>query len=337
MSVAQNRGIRELKTNVIHALKERGISGEYTGGAIDETVKLAIIGRPNVGKSSLVNAITGERRMIVKDLPGTTRDSVDTEIIRDGNRFLLIDTAGIRRSGKIGTRNIENWSVMRSEKAIERCDVVALVIDAYEGITAQDQHIAGLALEYAKGVILVFNKWDKVLAKPGIDGNTIMNRYMDYIQKTFNFLSYAMPIFTSAIDGKRIDNILETAYRIRQERLKRVKTSTFNDFIEEMVYRHPPTGNRKSHKPKIYYGSQVEIDPPKFLLSVNNATHFHFSYARYLENKIRENFGFEGTPIRLEYKSRESIYKNKTAKLDPAKKGKRIEEEKAPETDDFDE
>lgn len=162
-----------------------------------------------------------------------------------------------------------------------------------------------------KGIILVLNKWDKVLAKPGVNTSTILDRYMVYLSKKFDFLSYAPVVFASAIEGRRIDLVLEYAQKIFAERSKRVKTGVFNQFLAQITYDHAPTGNRKSHKPKIYYGSQVDVNPPKFMISVNNADHFHFSYTRYIENKIREFFGFEGTPIDIELRSRKSIYKNK--------------------------
>lgn len=187
-------------------------------------MKLAIIGRPNVGKSSLVNAISGEVRSIVKDMPGTTRDSIDTIIEFQGEEICLIDTAGIRRSGKIGNANIEQWSVMRAERSIERADVVAVVIDAFDGVTHQDEVIVGKAIEAKKGIILVLNKWDKVLNKPNVGRDTILDRYMEYLAKKFDFLSYAPVVFTQAIEAKRIDLVLEHAQNIKKEREKRVKT-----------------------------------------------------------------------------------------------------------------
>jgi GTPase len=276
----------------------------------DEVIKIAIIGRPNVGKSSIVNAITGQNRVMVLDMPGTTRDSIDTVFEHNREKVVLIDTAWIRRSGKIGARNIEDWSVMRSERAIERADVAVIVIDANEGITGQDQAIVGKALELAKGLILVFNKWDLVLARKDVDGSEDRETgYLKYLARKFEFIDYVEPVFTSATTGFRIDQILDLAFVIREERRKRVKTGVFNKFIEQIAYKHPPSGNRKSHKPKIYYGSQVGIEPPKFLISVNNEKHFHFSYPRYIDNQIREHFGFRGTPIIIELKGRESLFK----------------------------
>ena len=310
VSAVQNRGFGELKARVAIELKKKWF-GYAPDATYEGMLKLAIIGRPNVGKSSLVNAIAGETRSIVKDFAGTTRDAIDTVITFQEQEICLIDTAGIRRAGKIGSANIEQWSVMRAERSIERADVVAVVIDAYEGIAHQDEHIVGEAMKAKKGIILVVNKWDKVLAKPDIDTTTILDRYMVYLSKKFDFLSYAPVVFTSAIENRRIDLVLEHALQIRKEREKRVKTGVFNKFLEQITYDHAPTGNRKSHKPKVYYGSQVDINPPKFLISVNNADHFHFSYIRYIENKIREIFGFEGTPIEIEMRSRKSMFKPK--------------------------
>lgn len=363
-STAHDRGLDILKLAMVHNLKENGLDyeeAEYNDGVL----KLAIIGRPNVGKSSLINALTGTNRAMVRDMPGTTRDSIDSIIEWNGEKIVLIDTAGIRRSGKIGSANLEQWSVMRSERSITRADLVAIVIDADEGITSQDKHVVERALEEKKGIILVCNKWDKILARPTVQtleereaqraldkakyeaekekkmkgrgnklpplpesplkshnrapemssiderysGSTIMNRYIEYINQEFDFISYVTPIFTSAIDGKRVDAILDIAFKIRDERNKRVKTGVFNDFLSQITYQHAPTGNRKAHKPKIYYGSQVDVNPPKFMISVNNESHFHFSYKRYIENRIREFFGFAGTPINVELKGRESIFK----------------------------
>ena len=323
-SPMQNRGLRDLLAATATTLRGLGFDAKSDAEVEDpDMLKLSIIGRPNVGKSSLVNAISGETRSIVKDMPGTTRDSIDTIVKFNGEEILLIDTAGIRRAGKIGSANIEQWSVLRAERAIDRADVVAVVIDAFEGVTHQDEHIVGEAMKAKKGIILVLNKWDKVLNKPNIGRETILDRYMHYLSKKFDFLSYAPVVFTQAIEGKRIDLVLEHAQKIFAERQKRVKTGVFNKFLDQITYEHAPTGNKKSHKPKIYYGSQVDVNPPRFVISVNNAEHFHFSYTRYIENKIREFFGFEGTPIDLELRSRTSIYKNKDKDAD------HIEDEKA--------
>ncbi len=307
-SVAHRKWIDELKELVVSKLKSfwfENVEDDY-----DESfLKLAIIWRPNVGKSSIVNAITGENRVMVRDMPWTTRDSVDSTFVYNDTKFVLIDTAWIRRSWKIWSQNIEDWSVLRSERSIERADVVAVVHDAFEWITAWDQHIVQKAIEAKKWIILVVNKWDKVLAKKWIDKEKIMDEYMYYLKQKFDFLPFVTPVFTSAVTWKRLDEILETAMNIKSERMKRVKTSVFNNFLEQITYKHPPTWNKKSHKPKVYYGSQVDTNPPKFLISVNNPGHFHFSYTRYIENKIREFFWFYGTPIEIEMKWRESLFK----------------------------
>ncbi|PID84168.1 ribosome biogenesis GTPase Der [Candidatus Gracilibacteria bacterium] len=310
VSAVQNRGFRILKDEIAKILKKEGY-GFQESDVKGDILKIALIGRPNVGKSSLINAISGKGVSLVQDESGTTRDAIDTIIEFEGEKICMIDTAGIRRSGKIGKANIESWSVIRSERAIARADVVAIVIDAFEGVTHQDEHLVGEAIKAQKGIILVFNKWDKVLAKPDIDGDTILNRYMQYLSNKFDFISYAPVVFSSAINGKRIDLILQHAQKIKKERNKRVKTGIFNKFLEQIVYEHAPTGNKKSHKPKVFYGSQVEVNPPRFVISVNNADHFHFSYKRYIENQIREVFGFEGTPIDIELKSRKSMFKSK--------------------------
>ena len=307
-SVIHGRGLRDLADHVATYLKSKGLDYDEPQYA-DEVLKMAIIGRPNVGKSSLINAMTGEDRVMVRDMPGTTRDAIDTEIEHNGEKIVLIDTAGIRRAGKIGVANIEDWSVLRSERAIERCDVAVIVMDADEGITGQDQAIVGKAIEARKGLIFVFNKWDKVLARPDTDKGAIDERYRRYVANRLNFCDYAEALFTTAIDGKKIDDVLDIALAIKKERRKRVKTAVFNEFLEQVTMQHAPTGNRKSHKPKVYYGSQVDIEPPRFVISVNNENHFHFSYPRYLENRIREHFGFAGTPIEIELRGRVSIFK----------------------------
>lgn len=307
-SVSHRKGIIELKDLIAQNLKKQwfeNIEENYD----DSFIKLAIIGRPNVGKSSIINAITWEDRVMVRDMPGTTRDSVDTVFEFQDRKFVLIDTAWIRRSGKIGNQNIEDWSVIRSERAIERADVVAIVIDWFDWITAWDQHIVAKALEEKKWIVIVINKWDKVLTKPGIDKDKIMDEYMGYMKMKFEFLPFVAPIFTSAVTGKRLDEILESAVKIKDERQKRVKTWVFNNFLEQIIYKHPPTWNKKSHNPKIYYWSQVDINPPKFLISVNRPEIFHFSYKRYIENKIREFFGFRWTTIEIEMKWRQSLFK----------------------------
>lgn len=303
VSVSHNSWITEVKEFVAKFLTSKGLN--YEQEEIDDSyVKLAMVGRPNVGKSSLVNAITWKNRVMVQDMSWTTRDSIDTKFKFNDTDFVLIDTAWVRRLSKVWVRNIEDWSVMRTDRAILRADVIAVIIDWFDWIVNQDLSIISKALEENKWLVIVINKWDKVLAKPGVEKEKMMNRYIDYLKSKIEFLPWVSVIFTSALDRKRVDEILEAAINIKIERYKRVKTWIFNNFMEQVIYKHPPTGNKKSHSPKIYYWAQVDVNPPKFVLTVNNPNHFHFSYKRYLENRIRDNFWFFGTPIVIEYKWR---------------------------------
>ncbi len=299
VSSSHNAGIGDVKRFIAKYLVKKGLN--FKKGEEEETLKMAFVGRPNVGKSSIVNTIVGNDRVMVKDMPGTTRDAIDTKFTFQNTDFTLIDTAGIRRLSKVGTRNVENWSVMRSERALKRADIIAVVVDGFEGIVQQDLSLIGQVIDDKKWLIIVINKWDKVLNKPGVDRVHMMERYIEYLKEKIEFIPWVSVIFTSATEKKRLTQILEEAIQIAEERKKRVKTSIFNEFLEQAIYKHAPTGNKKSHSPKIYYGSQVDMNPPKFLISVNNPNHFHFSYKRYLENKIRDNFGFHGTPIIIEY------------------------------------
>ena len=303
VSVSHNSWIREIKKFVAKFLTEKGLNYEHE--EIDDSyVKLAMVGRPNVWKSSLINAITGEDRVMVKDMSGTTRDSIDTKFSFSWTDFVLIDTAWVRRLSKVWIRNIEDWSVMRTNRAITRADVIAVVIDWFDWIVHQDLSIISKALDENKWVVIVVNKWDKVLAKDWVDKEKMMNKYINYLKSKIEFLPWVSVIFTSATDRKRVDEVLEAAANIKIERFKRVKTWIFNNFMEQLIYKHPPTGNKKSHSPKIYYWAQVDVNPPKFVLTVNNPNHFHFSYKRYIWNKIRDNFWFFWTPIVIEYKWR---------------------------------
>jgi len=302
VSSSHNAGIGDVKRYIAKYLVSKGLN--FKKGVDDETFKMAFVWRPNVGKSSIVNTVVGSERVMVKDMSGTTRDAIDTKFTYKEKEFTLIDTAGIRRLSRVGTRNIENWSIMRSERAIKRADVIAVVVDGYEGIVQQDLSLIGRIIEEKKWLIIVVNKWDKVLNKPGVNKEHMMERYIEYLKEKIDFLPWVSVIFTSATEKKRLTNILDEAVVIWDEREKRVKTSIFNEFLEQVVYKHPPTWNKKSHSPKIYYGTQADTNPPKFVIGVNNPNHFHFSYKRYLENKIRDNFGFHGTPITIEYRGR---------------------------------
>lgn len=303
VSVSHNKWIREVKKYVSKFLAKKWLN--FMDEEVDDSfIKLTLVGRPNVWKSSIINAITKENRVMVKDFSWTTRDSIDTKFKFNDNDFVLIDTAWIRRLSKVWVRNIEDWSLMRTTRSITRADIIAVVIDWFQWIVHQDLSIISKVLEEKKWLIIVINKWDQVLAKPWTDKEKMMLRYIDYLKSKIEFLPWVPVVFSSALQWKRVDEILENWINIKKERFKRVKTWIFNNFIEQAVYKHPPTGNKKSHSPKIYYGSQVDVNPPKFVISVNNPNHFHFSYKRYLENKIRDNFWFFWTPIIIEYKGR---------------------------------
>ncbi|MDN5293304.1 MAG: GTPase [Eubacteriales bacterium] len=265
----------------------------------EEVIKIAVAGRPNVGKSSLVNAILGEERVIVSDIPGTTRDAVDTLFTRDGQSYVIIDTAGIRRRSKI-EEPTERFSVIRALRAIERADVVLLVLDAQEGVTEQDKRIAGYAHEKGRAIVIVVNKWDLVEK----DDKTML-RYTERIREELSFMQYAPVIYVSALTGQRVPRILELVKYVAEQHVMRIATSTLNELIREAVALNPPPaeGGRRL---KILYAAQTGVRPPTFVIFVNDPELVHFSYARYLENRIRSSFGFEGTPINLIFRQRRS-------------------------------
>ncbi len=258
----------------------------------DTSIKIAIVGKPNVGKSSLLNKIIGEERVIVSDIPGTTRDSIDTRLIYQDVPVTIIDTAGIRKRGRIET-GVEKYSVLRAMKAIERSDVALLVVDAYEGIKSQDTHIAGYILDEWKSVVVIINKWDLIEK----DTHT-MGEFTQFIRYELNFMDYVPILFTSAKTGKRVNQILDLALEVHQERLVRLPTSQVNRILHVAQDKHPSPSKAGKHF-KIYYGSQVRNDPPTFLLHVNNPELSHFTYLRYIENQIREHAPFLGTPIKI--------------------------------------
>jgi GTP-binding protein len=258
----------------------------------DDSIKIAIAGKPNAGKSSLLNKLVGEERAIVSPIPGTTRDAIDTHLEVDGLAVTLIDTAGIRRRGKI-ERGVEKFSVLRSFKAIDRADVVLLMIDAADGITAQDAHIAGFILDAWKSTVVLVNKWDTIVK----DSETMEN-YTHHIRRELNFMDYVPILFISALTGQRVDQVLPTALRVQEERMARITTSMLNRVLRDAQDAHPAPSHA-GRQLKIYYGSQVRVDPPTFVLHINDPKLFHFSYQRYLENKFREAYGFVGTPIKI--------------------------------------
>jgi len=263
-----------------------------------ETIGVAIVGRPNVGKSSLLNALVGQERSIVSAVPGTTRDPIDMEITCEGQRITLIDTAGIRRRGRI-EQGIEQYSVLRSMRAIDRADVALLLIDAQEGVTAQDTHIAGYVLERYKSVVVVVNKWDAIEK----DSHTMVE-YTNAVREQLNFMPYVPVLFISAKTHQRIHTVLPTALRVAAARRHRLSTSEVNQLLSE-AYDSTQIPVRQGRALRIYYGAQVDNDPPTFVIFVNDKDLVHFSYERYLENRIRAYYPFEGTPIKLIFRSRE--------------------------------
>ena len=289
VSAEQSLGLGDLLDEVIEKFPHEKAT-EYD----DDIIKVAVIGKPNAGKSSLINNILGEDRVIVSNIPGTTRDAIDTYFELEDKKYLFIDTAGIRRKRSI-SESIERYSVIRSYTAIERSDICILIIDAKEGATEQDARIAGLAHEQGKGLIIAINKWDLV--------DKVTNTYREFEKKTrdiLSFVTYAPIIFISAKTGKRVNRILDLIGEIYNNYTMRIKTGILNDIINEaVILNQPPTD--KGRRLKIYYGTQVGIRPPKFVIFINDKKLLHFSYIRYLENQIRQQFGFEGTPIQIEF------------------------------------
>ncbi len=264
-----------------------------------DEISIAVIGRPNVGKSSLVNSLLGEDRVIVSDVAGTTRDAIDTHFVKDDTKFILIDTAGMRRRGKIDAP-VERYSVMRALRAVDRADVVLMVINAEEGITEQDKKIAGYAHESGKGVIIVVNKWD--LYKDKDDKSTL--RFTEDLRDEMGFLQYAPVLYTSALTRQRVHRITELVKYVADQQSMRIQTSVLNELIRDAVSINPPPAH-KGKRLKILFMTQADIRPPKFIIFVNDPELMHFSYLRYIENKLRESFGFEGTPLKLIVRGRE--------------------------------
>ncbi len=296
VSALHGTGTGDLLDAVVEALPFHP-GEDFDADPDDGTIHIAIVGRPNVGKSSLLNKLLGQERAIVSPVAGTTRDAVDTALIWEGMPITLIDTAGIRRRGRIAP-GIEKYSVLRAHRAIERADVVLLLIDATEGITQQDAHIAGMVQEAFKSVVLIVNKWDAIEK----DTHTI-NAYRDEVRTRLAFMPYVPVLFISALTGQRIHTVLETAVQVQEERLVRIPTSELNRIIREAMLRHAP--QTKQPRPlKIFVAQQVRVDPPTFLFHVNDRALLHFTYERYLENQIRRVYPFTGTPIRFSIRER---------------------------------
>jgi GTP-binding protein len=263
----------------------------------DDYPSFAIVGRPNVGKSALLNALTGSERSIVSEVAGTTRDAIDTIVDWGGDRVRLIDTAGIRRRGRVEP-GVEKHSVLRSMRAIDRADVALVVVDAEEGFTAQDQHIAGYVIEAQKGLVIVVNKWDLVEKTA-----TTMNEFRRSAAEFFTFAPYAPVVFVSAVTKQRVDQIIEAALRVHAERQKRIGTGELNRLLRDAVAKHPPP-SKPSKWLKFYYATQAGVAPPRFVFFCNDPQAVHFSYQRYLENTLRAEYGFDGTPIIMQFRGR---------------------------------
>ena len=258
----------------------------------DERPRIAIIGRPNAGKSSIINKLLGEERVIVSDIAGTTRDAIDTEVRRNGHEYVFIDTAGLRRKSKI-KEDIERYSIIRTVSAVERCDVAILVIDASEGVTEQDAKIAGIAHERGKGMIIAVNKWDLIEKN-----DKTIYKFTEDIRDVLSFMPYAEMVFISAKTGQRLPKLFETIDAVIQNHALRIATGVLNEIVSEAVaMQQPPTD--KGKRLKIYYVTQVAVKPPTFVVFVNDKELMHFSYTRYLENRIRDTFGFRGTPLKF--------------------------------------
>jgi len=292
VSSIHGAGSGDLLDRIVEALPEFEEEPETEGP------RIAIVGRPNVGKSRLLNALLGQERSIVSDVPGTTRDSLDTQLDWSGRPLTLIDTAGIRRKGRVET-GIEYFSVLRSMRAIDRSDIVLLVIDSTEFFTAQDLHIAGYVEEQKKGLVVVVNKWDLIDKGP-----TTMDEFREKAREALDFMPYAPLTFISAKFGQRVQQVLETGLQVVEERNRRVTTAQLNKLLREAVANHPPP-SKPGKWLKFYYATQVDVAPPTFVFFCNDPMQVHFSYRRYLENQFRDAFGFAGTPIRLSFRGRE--------------------------------
>ena len=290
VSSEQNDGIYDLLDEITKNFPE--IVEEET-----KAIKFCIIGRPNVGKSSLVNAILNEERAIVSDIAGTTRDATDTPFTYHGEEFIVIDTAGMRKAGRI-YENVEKYSLLRSLKAIDRSDVCVLVIDAEQGIIEHDKHIAGYAIEAGRAIILVVNKWDTVENK-----DEEMKKFTIELRNNFQFMPYAPIVFLSALTKKRIHTLMPNIIKAHENSCREIPTSIFNNVIRDAYELNMPP-SYKGKRLKIYFCNQVDTKPPTFNIQVNSKGLIHFSYERYLENKIRESFNFEGTPIELHFKNK---------------------------------
>jgi len=302
ISALHGVGVADLLDDVVEALPS--VEEEEQGeGDQDSGIKIAIVGRPNVGKSSLLNKLLGEERAIVSPIAGTTRDAIDTVLEWEGTPITLIDTAGIRRRGKI-ERGVEHYSVLRALRAIQRADVALLMIDGVEGVTAQDTHVAGLILDEWASVVVLVNKWDAVEKDTADHGRSdTMAEYTRWVREELKFLDYVPILYISALTGQRVHKVIPTALAVQEARFRRVPTGELNRLVRDALARHAPPSKR-GKRLKVYYVSQPGVDPPTFVFHVNDTELVHFSYERYLENKLREVYEFTGTPLRLIFRPR---------------------------------
>ncbi len=317
ISAKNNFGFWEFTESISNKLKELDLGADEEAEATEEDIiKIALVGRPNVGKSTLFNQVLGQKRSVVSDVAGTTRDAIDTEFAdENGQRYLFIDTAGVRKRGKVG-REMEFWSVVRTQKSIERADICLLLIDSLDGVTHQDLALAGEVVEAGKGLIIGVNKFDLAREKARTEEESderelddvpmwdediakIRDRYLNYLHRKITFIPWAPVLFFSGKTGKGVQDIFDSIKGIKAEQTKRIPTRELNLMIPDIYYQHvsPSIGTKKG---KIKYASQVDTCPPKFIFFVNNKEAFHFSYKRYIENRIREKYGFLGTPIIVE-------------------------------------
>jgi GTP-binding protein len=287
ISAASRLGIGDMLDEVVKHFPERNVDEEE-----DERPKIAIVGKPNVGKSSIINRLLGENRVIVSNIAGTTRDAIDTAVVHNGQEYVFIDTAGLRRKNKI-KEELERYSIIRTVTAVERADVVVVVIDATEGVTEQDAKIAGIAHERGKGVIIAVNKWDAIEK----DNNTV-KEHTNKIRQILSFLPYAEIMFISAVSGQRLIKLYDVIDMVIQNQNMRIATGVLNEILTEAVALQQPPSD-KGKRLKIFYMTQVSVKPPTFVIFVNDKELMHFSYTRYLENKIREAFGFKGTSLKF--------------------------------------
>ena len=299
VSAEHGEGVGDLLDEVVQRLEKREGSARDESPARDE-VAVTIVGRPNAGKSSLVNRLLREERMIVSEMPGTTRDAVDTLLTWHRRKFRIVDTAGIRRPGRVArSGQVESVSVLLARRSIEAADIVVLIVDATQGATDQDAAIAGEADKAGRGVIIVANKWDLVKDR----GSDYVKEFDEALRRQLKFLDYAPILHISALTGERASKVLETIDRITMSRQKRVKTPELNKFVAEITAAHPPASPGRAHV-RVLYAAQTGVAPPTFVFFTNVATKFHFSYERFLVNQLRDRFGFEGTPIKFHVRTR---------------------------------